>query len=121
MKLSEIASALGATLENADPDTEITGVAGIEEAAAGHITFVANPKYAAAAKSTAASAVIVDERFPAIATGMLRSKNAYLAFARAIELFYQPPRYAPGIHPTAVIAADAKIGRQRAYRRLRGD
>jgi UDP-3-O-[3-hydroxymyristoyl] glucosamine N-acyltransferase len=111
MKLSEIASALGATLENADPDTEITGVMGIEEAAAGHITFVANPKYAAAAKSTTASAVIVDERFPAIATGMLRSPNAYLAFARAIELFYQPPRYAPGIHPTAVVAAGAKIGR----------
>lgn len=110
MKLAEIASALGARLENADPSTEITGVAGIEEAAAGHITFVANPKYAAAAKSTAASAVIVDEQFPAIATGMLRSKNAYLAFARAIELFYQPPRYAPGIHPTAVIAPNAKLG-----------
>ena len=71
------------------PTTEITGVAGIEEAAAGQITFVANPKYAAAAKTTAASAVIVSEDFPAISTGMLRSKNPYLAFARAIDLFYQ--------------------------------
>jgi len=41
---------------------------------------------------------------------MLRSKNAYLAFARAIELFYQPPQYAPGVHPTAVVHASAKIG-----------
>ena len=69
MKLAEIASALGATLENGDPATEITGVAGIEEAAAGHITFVANPKYAAVAKTTTASAVIVSEDFPAVATG----------------------------------------------------
>jgi UDP-3-O-[3-hydroxymyristoyl] glucosamine N-acyltransferase len=41
---------------------------------------------------------------------VLRSKNAYLAFARAIEVFYQPPQYAPGIHPTAVVHASAKIG-----------
>lgn len=110
MKLSDIASALGATLENADPDTEITGVAGIEEAAAGHITFVANPKYAAAAKSTSASAVIVSNSFPAISAGMLRSQNPYLAFARAINLFYKLPRYEATVHPTAVIAPTAKIG-----------
>ena len=110
MKLSDIASALGATLENADPDTEITGVAGIEEAAAGQITFVANPKYAAAAKNTSASAVIVSDSFPAISTGMLRSQNPYLAFARAINLFYQLPRYEATVHPTAVIAPTAKIG-----------
>ena len=83
MKLAEIASVLGATLENGDPEAEITGVAGIEEAAAGQITFVANPKYAAAAKTTAASAMIVSEDFPAISTGMLRSKNPYLAFAQS--------------------------------------
>ncbi len=110
MKLSDIASALGATLKNADPDTEITGVAGIEEAAAGQITFVANPKYAAAARTTAASAVIVSDSFPAIATGMLRCKNPYFAFAQAIQLFYKAPRCEPGVHPTAVIAASAKIG-----------
>jgi UDP-3-O-[3-hydroxymyristoyl] glucosamine N-acyltransferase len=110
MKLSDIASALGATLENADGNTEITGVAGIEEASAGHITFVANPKYASAAKTTTASAIIVSEDFPAVTTGMLRSKNPYLAFARAIDLFYKTPAYAPGVHPTAVIAPTAKVG-----------
>jgi UDP-3-O-[3-hydroxymyristoyl] glucosamine N-acyltransferase len=111
MKLAEIASALGATLENGNPDAEITGVAGIEEAVAGQITFVANPKYAAAAKTTAASAVIVSEDFPAVATGMLRSKNPYLTFARAIDLFYKPPCYGAGVHSTAVIASTAKIGK----------
>jgi len=110
MKLAQLASALGAVLENGSSETEITGVSGIEEAGPGHVTFVSNPKYAANAKTTKASAVIVDEGFPAISTAMLRSKNAYLAFARAIELFYQPPQYAPGIHPTAAIHSSAKIG-----------
>ena len=110
MKLSQLAESLEARLEHGSPETEITGVAGIEEASSGQVTFVANPKYAAAARTTSASAVIVAEDFPAIPGAMLRSKNPYLAFARAIELFYQPPQYAPGIHPTAVIHASAKIG-----------
>jgi len=110
MKLAQIASVLGARLENGAPETEITGVAGIEEAGIGQITFVANPKYAAMAKTTSASAVIVTEDFPAIHTALLRSKNPYLAFARAVELFYQPPQYAPGVHPSAVIHGSARIG-----------
>jgi len=111
MKLSQIAERIGAHIENGSPDTEINGVAGIEQAACGQITFVANAKYNAAAKTTRASAVIVAENFPAIPTAMLRSKNPYLAWAKAIELFYQPPQYAPGVHPTAVVHSTAKIGR----------
>jgi UDP-3-O-[3-hydroxymyristoyl] glucosamine N-acyltransferase len=111
MKLSQLSETLQTQLENGSPDTEITGVAGIEEAAAGHVTFVANPKYASAAKTTKASAVIVSENFPAVATTLLRSKNPYLAFARAIELFYRPPQYQPGVHPTAVIHSSARIGK----------
>jgi UDP-3-O-[3-hydroxymyristoyl] glucosamine N-acyltransferase len=110
MKLAQIASALGARLENGSPEIEITGVAGIEEAGPGQLTIVANPKYAAAARSTRASAVIVAEEFPALATATLRSKNPYLAFARAVELFYQPPRYEASVHPTAVIHPSAKVG-----------
>ncbi len=110
MKLSEISSRLGARLENGAADTEITGVAGIEEAGPGQLTFVANPKYAAAAKLTKASVVLVTEDFPAIQTAMLRSKNPYLAFAQAIGFFYQPPRYVPGVHPMAVVHPSAKIG-----------
>ena len=108
MKLSDIARALNARIDNAQPTTEITGVAGIEQAVPGQLTFVSNPKYNAAAKTTKASAVIVAENFLAITAGMLRSKNPYLAWAKAIELFYQPPTYAPGIHPTAVIHPKAK-------------
>jgi UDP-3-O-[3-hydroxymyristoyl] glucosamine N-acyltransferase len=111
MKLSEIASALQAQIENTSPDTEITGVAGIEQAGPGQISFVANQKYAAAARTTKASAVIVAENFPALSTGMLRSKNPYLAWAKAVGLFYQAPRYAPGVHPTAVVDRSAKVGK----------
>jgi UDP-3-O-[3-hydroxymyristoyl] glucosamine N-acyltransferase len=110
MKLSEINWRLGTRLENGPPDTEIHGVAGIETAGPGQITFIANPKYASAARTTKASAVIVAENFPALSTPMLRSKNPYLDFARALEFFYQPPRYAPGVHPTAIVHASAKIG-----------
>lgn len=111
MKLGEIAATLGARLENGSPETEITGVAGIEEAGAGQITFVANPKYAGAARTTKAAAVIVAEDFPAANTALLRSRNPYLDFARAIELFYRPPKYAVGIHSTAVVHPSAKIGK----------
>jgi len=110
MKLAQIASALGATLENGVPDTEITGVAGIEQAGPGQLTFVANPKYLSAAKTTKAAAVIVSPDFPAGSRTVLRSKNPYLAFARALELFHPPLVYEPEIHSTAAIHASAKIG-----------
>jgi len=108
MRLSEIASILGARLEGAD--VEITGVAGIEEATTGQITFVANPKYATAAQTTKASAVIVDDKFPSIPVSTLRTANPYYAFARVIEMFYRPPAYDKGVHPTAVIHPTARIG-----------
>ncbi len=111
MKLSDIAAALNARLENAPPETEITAVAGIEHAGPGQLTFVSNPKYNTAAKTTKASAVIVSENFPAINTGVLRTKNPYLAWAKAIELFYRPPAYAPGVHRTAVVSPKAKLGK----------
>jgi len=112
MKLSQLAEALEARMENGSPNMEITGVAGIEEATTGQITFVANPKYASAAKTTKASVVIVSENFPAVPVPLLRSKNPYLTFARAIEVFYQPPQYGPGVHPTAVVHPSARVGKK---------
>src|SRR5258706_10952201 len=116
MKLSQIASALNARLENGSLDseiidTEITGLNGIEQAGPGEITFVANQKYAPAARLTKAAAVIVAEDFPAIPAATLRVEDPYQSFARALELFHQPLRYAPGVHPTAIVHPTAKIGR----------
>jgi|SRR5579871_4638459 len=111
MKLSEIAAALQVRLENGSPDTEITGLNGIEQAGPGELTFVSNPKYAAAAKSTRAAAVIVGEDFPAIPAAMLRAKDPYLSFAHALELFCKRPAYKAGVHPTAVVHESARIGK----------
>jgi UDP-3-O-[3-hydroxymyristoyl] glucosamine N-acyltransferase len=110
MKLSAIAAALHARLENGSPETEISGLNGIDQAGPGELSFVSNPKYAAAARSTKASAVIVAEDFPAVPAAMLRAKDPYLSFARALELFHQPLRYEPGVHPTAVLHPTAKVG-----------
>jgi UDP-3-O-[3-hydroxymyristoyl] glucosamine N-acyltransferase len=115
MKLAEVAQKLGCRLEG-PPELEIHGVAGIDYAEAGQITFLANRRYFPLLHSTRASAVLVEEgikmaRYPDLPPlAALRTPNPYLAFAHAIELFYHPPRYAPGIHPTAVIAKSAKIG-----------
>jgi UDP-3-O-[3-hydroxymyristoyl] glucosamine N-acyltransferase len=109
MKLAALAQALQVTLHG-NPELEIHGVAGIEEAVAGQATFVANPRYAGLARTTKASAIFVAEDFPETEAATLRTHNPYLAFARAIELFYQPPSYAPGIHPTAVVHSTAHVG-----------
>src|SRR5258708_27877078 len=117
MKLSQIASALNARLDHGSRDsesidTEIPGLNGIEQAGPGEITFVANQKYAPAARLTKAAAVIVAENFPAIPAATLRVEDPYHGFARALELFHQPLRYAPGIHPTAIVHPTAKVGRK---------
>jgi UDP-3-O-[3-hydroxymyristoyl] glucosamine N-acyltransferase len=115
MKLSEVAQKLGCRLEGA-PDTDIRGIAGIEHAQSGQITFLANRRYFPLLKTTRASAVLIEEgiglvRDPGLPpVAALRTANPYLAFAHAIELFYQPPRYQPGIHPTAIVASSARIG-----------
>jgi UDP-3-O-[3-hydroxymyristoyl] glucosamine N-acyltransferase len=110
MKLSEIASRLGAELHG-DGDAEITGVAGIEHAQPDQITFIANPKYASLARTTRAAAILVEPDFAALNNvATLRIRNCYRAFAEAITFFYSAPGYAPGIHPTAIIDPSANIG-----------
>ncbi len=112
LSLAALAAHLGAELHSGqtDPATPITGVAGIEEATVGQITFVANPRYVPLARTTRATAILVEPEFPEIGAATLRIANPYLAFARAIELFHQPALYPPGIHPTAVVSSSARIG-----------
>jgi len=115
MKLQEIAEKLQCRLEG-NPGTEISGVAGIDHAAPGQLTFLANRRYSPLLKTTKASAVLIEEgveleREPGLEPlTALRTQNPYLAFAHAIELFYDAPVYPPEVHPTAVIAKSAKIG-----------
>ncbi len=109
MKLNTLAEALGCRLTGSG-EIEITGVATVEQAGPGEITFLANPKYAAKAKHTHASAILAAAPLTGIDIACLVSANPYLDFARALALFYQPPQPAPGIHPLASIAASAAIG-----------
>src|SRR5262245_24261676 len=108
MKLRDIATRLECSLTG-NGDVDIRAVVGIDEAEPGHLTFVSNPKYASKAKNTATSAVIVSPDFPEIAVATLRTANPYLTFARAVELFYEVPRPAPGVDPASRIAGTARI------------
>jgi UDP-3-O-[3-hydroxymyristoyl] glucosamine N-acyltransferase len=115
MKLQDLARTLSCRLEG-NPQLEISSVAGIDRASPGQLTFLANRRYSSQLKTTRASAVLIedgvalsrDPDLPPLAA--LRTSNPYLAFAHALELFYQPPTYKPGIHPTAIISPSAKIG-----------
>jgi UDP-3-O-[3-hydroxymyristoyl] glucosamine N-acyltransferase len=109
MELREIANTLGCRLEG-DGSLQITGLAGMEHATPGELTFLANPKYAPKVKHTRASAILVTEAIAGMDIACLITANPDLDFARAQTLFYQPPRPAPGIHPLAWIAPTAVVG-----------
>jgi len=109
MKLRDLADKLACTLIG-EPDREITGVAGLEQAGPDQLTFLSNKKYAPKAKRTAAGAILVEEPIAGLESSFLVSSNPYYDFARALGFFYQPPRPPAGIHMTAAIAASAVIG-----------
>ena len=109
MKLKKIAESLGCRL-TAGADLEISGVAGLEQAKSDELTFLSNPRYTRLVETTKASAIITEKEIDRRGLACLLSDNPYLDFARALELFYESPRPAAGIHPTAVVAESAKIG-----------
>jgi UDP-3-O-[3-hydroxymyristoyl] glucosamine N-acyltransferase len=110
MNLGEVAARLECKLEG-DADLEITGVAGMDEAGAQEITFLSNPRYLPKLQTTHAAAIIAGSDVDTLGKPVLRSPDPYLSFARALEIFYPPQRPPAGIHPTAVIADDVKLGR----------
>ncbi len=109
--LAELAQELGGTVVG-DPATPIHGVAGIREAGPGEITFLANARYLSYLAETGAAAVICSREPRVCVVPLLQVDNPYLAFQKAVRVFrpdaYRPP---PGIHPGAVVAPDATIGR----------
>lgn len=109
MKLSRIARIIACRMIG-EEDVEIVRVAGIDEAGPGDLTFVSNRKYISHIPNTRASAIILGEDIPPVKIPSLRSEDPYLAFARALELFYVPLRQSSGIHPTAIVDEDVEIG-----------
>ncbi len=108
MNLRELAQRLGCELRG-DGDVEVTGVAGIEQAGPGDVTFLANPRYASRLADTRAGAVILapghEARVPCLVTD-----QPYLAFARAVATLRPPSRPAAGAHPSAQIDPTATLG-----------
>jgi UDP-3-O-[3-hydroxymyristoyl] glucosamine N-acyltransferase len=110
MKLQAIADRLGCQLSG-DGSVDIHRIAGLDDAGPGDLTFLANPKYQSRLRLTRASAVIISADAPLVGISTLRTAEPYLAFARAIDLFYTPPVPSPGIHSTAVVAKNVRLGR----------
>ena len=110
MKLKELADKLSARLDPPDADADISSVGSIESALPGQITFAVTTKFLPLALASKASALIVEERFPALEKPTLRTKNPQLAYARAVEILHVLPREKRGIDPTAVIDPSARIG-----------
>lgn len=108
--LTEIAEKLGGVVAG-DGNTLIRGVNGIEQAGPDQLTFISNPRYTKLVGGTRAGGVLVEEGFAEARCSTIRVKDPYLAFAQAVSLFHEPPRYVPGVHPTAVIAASARLGK----------
>jgi UDP-3-O-[3-hydroxymyristoyl] glucosamine N-acyltransferase len=109
MKLSELAQLTGARTEGED-NVEIHGAAGLDEAREGHITFLANPRYTPRVNTTRASAIFLSEDAQTDRSiAILRAKDPYLAYTRALRIFHPEPELEPFIHASAVIDPSARV------------
>jgi UDP-3-O-[3-hydroxymyristoyl] glucosamine N-acyltransferase len=111
MELGEVAEKLGCALRGAG-GVRIKGLATLERAQAGDLSFLTNPRYYKAARESRASALIVGPDSPPLDVPLIIHQNPYLIFAKAIELFYSTPRPPARIHPTAWVADTARIGKE---------
>lgn len=113
MKLARLAEQTAATIEQGSPELEIGSTAGLDIAGDGDVTFLANPKYAHQVKQTRASAIFLNEdvEIGREDIAVLRTKDSYLAYTRAMRLFFPDPEIEPFIHPTAVIHPTADVAR----------
>jgi UDP-3-O-[3-hydroxymyristoyl] glucosamine N-acyltransferase len=108
-QLGELARVAEAELHG-DDGCEITGVATLESATTGSITFLANPKYRKYLGVTKASAVILNQKFlPECQVDAVVAADPYLAYARICSYMFPPPDMQPGQHESAVVAASAKV------------
>jgi UDP-3-O-[3-hydroxymyristoyl] glucosamine N-acyltransferase len=110
MNIAELAHYTGAQIEG-EARLEVSGAAGLDEATLGQITFLANPRYTPRVKTTRASAIYLGEGVEAGRNDIvvLRAKDPYLAYTRALRIFHPEPSFESFIHPSAVIDPTAKI------------
>ena len=114
--LEELAQRSGAELrpaqDAATADSSFAGIAPLQSATRGQVSFLDNRRYLPLLAGTGAGAVIVAPAFadkvPAHAAALV-SRTPYQAWARIAAAFYPPPPVNPGIHPTAVIGTGCEI------------
>ena len=114
MKLSELARVTGAECSASDGDIEITGAAGLDQAELGQVTFLSNPRYTPKIAETRASAIFVadDVEVPRADLAVLRAKDPYVAFTRALIAFHPQPSFEPYWDPTAVIDSSTRVPKE---------
>jgi UDP-3-O-[3-hydroxymyristoyl] glucosamine N-acyltransferase len=107
--LGEIAQKIGADLRG-DPNIVIDGLATLEDAVPGRLSYIASPKFKRHVESSRASALIVYPGLESDRIALLVTKNPYLGFALAMRFFHRCfPDAPPGIAKSAVISADVKV------------
>lgn len=110
MRAQELAERLEAALEG-DPEVELKGVAPIEAAGPEELAFAAGRKAAELARGSRAGCLLLAPGVSSPATRcIIRVADPRAAFARAVRWFHPEPEVKPGLHPTAVIAPDARLG-----------
>ncbi len=110
--LGKLAEQLGAELVGGKPEQTVSGLAGLSEAGAADLTFLANPAYRNLLAASKAGAAVVAKDIADAPMPLLRVDNPDLAFAKASILIMPPPAPpAPGIHPAAVVSASATVGK----------
>lgn len=117
IKLATLAEKTFSVITQGDGEIEIEGAAGLDIAKGGEITFLANPKYTPQIKNTQASAIFLNEteQIERAEVAVLRAKDPYLAYTRALRLFNPAPEFAPFVHrlasidESATVAADVSI------------
>ncbi len=113
----ELSSKSNSLMVNAGCDPQISGVAAVQDAIAGTISYIENSKFAPFVQKTDASALILpeDETLQKQATSRgiawIATKEPKLIFAKAVNLFYKPFRPDAGIDSTAVIHPSVEIGK----------
>ncbi|MDH1632566.1 UDP-3-O-(3-hydroxymyristoyl)glucosamine N-acyltransferase [Pseudomonas mosselii] len=109
MTLGQLAEALGAELKGPEA-LQITGLATLQEAGSGQLSFLANKQYRKFLDDSTASAVLLKaEDAEGFAGNALIVPDPYLAYARISHLFDPKPKAVAGIHPSAVVAEDAQV------------
>lgn len=108
--LAQLAAVATAELRG-DPQRKITGLAALDAAVAGNISFIANEQYLKYLSATAASAVILPARLAVeCSVDCLLAEDPYLAYAKISRLFDRAPAAAPGIHASASVDPNAVVG-----------